>query len=398
MYAAPADPRATFLVALARALHEAGAPAHRLEDAVDRAARALGVPFDCLSQPTSLILGVGTETRVLRVQPREVHLARLVAIEAAGDAVARGELDPVAGLVRLRGILAEPERHGLLAVLVTPGVSSAAAAVFLHGTVQAVLVAAGLGLTVGLLDRAARANPAYGRVHVLVAAFVVAAAATAMARLVPVAVPAVTLAGIISLLPGLTVTVALTELATGHLASGTARAMGAGVTFLMLGLGTSLGWELAELLPPALRGRVPPLPDYAAGIALPIACAAFTVAFRARRRDYPAILVVSALGYGAAVQGQAWLGAELGASVGGLVIGLASNLQARLRRVPTAVTQVPGLLLLVPGSVGFAGFGAMLEDDLERGIGALVSMLFIAGSLVAGILAAGVLLPPRRGG
>lgn len=394
----PLEPAAAFLVALARAMHEAGAPAHRLEDAVDRAAKAMGVPFDCLSQPTSLILGVGSVTRVLRVTPKEVHLGRLVAIEAVGDLVARRGLHPQEGLARLEAVLGAPDRHGLLAVLLTPGVVAACAAVVLEGGPEAVLVSGGLGLVVGLLDQLARGWPAYARVHVLLASFVVALAATAMARVVPVPVAVVTVAGVISLLPGLTLTVALTELATGHLASGTARATGAAVTFLMLALGTSLGWQPAELLPPALAWAPRGQPPLATWLVLPVSAAAFTVAFRARRRDYPAILVVSVLGFAAARQGQAWLGGELGASLGGLAVGIASNLQARWRGVPTAVTQVPGLLLLVPGSVGFRGFGAMLEDDFTVGIDAVFSMVTIAGSLVAGILAAGVLVPPRRMG
>jgi len=393
---AATDARIDFLVALARALHECGAPAHRLEETVDQAARALGVPFDCLSQPTSLILGVGSVTRVLRVHPRELHLARLVAIDGIGSAVARRELAPEAALRQVEAVLAAPDRWGPLAVLVTPAISSACAAVFLHGSAYATWASAGLGLAVGLLARLARGSPAYARIHELVAAFLVAAAAACLARVLPVSVPVVTLAGLIALLPGLTLTVALTELATRHLASGTARLMGAAVSFLMLGLGTSFGWTVAELLPRAVRDRVPPLPDAAVWVALPVAAAAFTVAFRARARDYPSIVAVSALAYAAASAGQEWLGPELGASAGGLVVGLASNLVARLRRVPTAVTQVPGLLLLVPGSIGFVGFGAMLDDDVQAGVSAVISMLTIAGALVAGILAAGVLLPPRK--
>ena len=42
------------------------------------------------------------------------------------------------------------------------------------------------------------------------------------------------------------------------------------------------------------------------------------------------------------------------------------------------------------------GFGALLNDDVTGGVDAGFRMLVIAGSLVAGTLAAGVLLPPRR--
>lgn len=396
MTAATLDARANFLIALARALHEAGSPAHRLEDTVDQAARALGVPFDCLSQPTSLILGVGEHTRVLRVQPQPVHLGRLVALDAVGIEVARGTLDPVAALDRIAALTTAPERFSTGALALANAVSSAAAAVFLQANPAGVLAAGILGLLVGVLVRVDRLLPGYRRIHLLIASFLAAALATIAARVAPLSVPTLTLAALVSLLPGLTLTTALTELATGHLASGTARVMGAAVAFLELALGTSFGWQVAALLPRALKAAANPLPAWAPWLAIPVTAAAFTVSFHARRRDFPAIAVVSALAYFAATEGRVHAGPAMGAALGGLVVGLASNLQARLRRVPTAVTQVPALLLLVPGSIGFTGFGALLDEDVTAGIGATTAMLIIAASLVSGILAAGVLLPPRR--
>ncbi|GDX82332.1 membrane protein [Deltaproteobacteria bacterium] len=396
MSAEPLHPAGQWLVALARALHESGAPAHRLEETVDQNAQALGVAFACLSQPTSLILGIGGETRVIRVQPHTIHLERLINIDEVGVRVAKGTLSPGAGLAALSTIAASPERYGSVMVVFATAVSSATAAVFLHGSASTVALAGGLGLGVGILARIAVWRIEYGRLHELVASFVVAATATALARVVPVPVGVLTLAGIISLLPGLSLTVALTELATRHLASGTARAMGAAVTFLQIGLGTALGWHLAEALPKALRNPNLPLDDGWVWAAVPLAAAAFTVALRARPRDFPSIALVAGLSYLAGRFGQAHLGPELGASIGGLSVGLLSNLHARILRVPTAVTQVPGLLLLVPGSIGFRGFGAMLDADVNSGVSAAFSMTVIAGSLVAGILAAGVILPPRR--
>lgn len=390
------DPRVQFIEALARSLHEAGAPAHRLEDTVDACARALGLQVDCLSQPTSLILGIGDRTRVVRVQPGNVHLARLVALDAVGTRVARGELEPGAGLAELVTLTTEPPPYPLLLDLAAAATSSAVAAVFLHGSASTVMISGAFGALVAGLGRLARRFPEYGRVHELAAAVLVSAGATALARLVPLPVAVVTLTGLIALLPGFTLTVALTELATRHLAAGTARLMGAIVTFLQLGLGSALGWRLAEQLPRALRNTNLPLDDAWTWVALPLGAVAFTVILRARPRDFPMILGVAGLGFLAARQGQAWLGPELGASIGGLAVGLASNLQARVRKVPTAVTQVPGLLLLVPGSIGFRSFGAMFDDDVTAGVGAAFSMTAIAGALVGGILLAGLLLPPRK--
>jgi uncharacterized membrane protein YjjP (DUF1212 family) len=390
------DARVELVVGIARALHEAGAPAHRLEATIDALGRALGLDVSCLSQPTSLILGIGDRTRVLRVTPAGVHLDRLVAIDGLAARIARGQVDAQGALAALRAIDGAGPPFPRVVSIVAGGVSSGAAAVFFDASPEGVGVAAGLGCVVGLLEGVAQRVAGYRRVHDLVACFVVAAVATVVGRILPVSATLVTLAGIVALLPGLVLTTALTELATGHLASGTARLVGAGVTLLQLGIGTSLGWRVAALLPPALRPTSPPVPDTLEYAAIPIAAAAFVVVFRARPRDYPWIAGVALAGFLGARSGQAWLGPELGALLAGLIVGLLSNLQAVLRQVPTAVTQVPGLLLLVPGSIGFGGFRAMLDDDVTAGVDAMFRMLVVAASLVAGMLGAGILLPPRR--
>ena len=61
-----------------------------------------------------------------------------------------------------------------------------------------------------------------------------------------------TLAGLIVLVPGLTVTTAITELATSHLTAGTTRMAGAFMTFIAIGFGVALGYRIAAMLgPPA---------------------------------------------------------------------------------------------------------------------------------------------------
>ncbi|MDX2472911.1 MAG: threonine/serine exporter family protein, partial [Candidatus Krumholzibacteria bacterium] len=53
------DPRIKFLIALGRALHSYGIPAHRLEDALGNAASRLGIRAEFISGPTSLISSFG---------------------------------------------------------------------------------------------------------------------------------------------------------------------------------------------------------------------------------------------------------------------------------------------------------------------------------------------------
>ncbi|HEX7977062.1 MAG TPA: threonine/serine exporter family protein, partial [Gemmatimonadaceae bacterium] len=54
---------------------------------------------------------------------------------------------------------------------------------------------------------------------------------------------------------------------------------------------------------------------------------------------------------------------------------------------------VPGILLLVPGSVGYRSMSAMMDRDTVAGIDIAFTMILTAVSLVAGLLIAGVLVP-----
>ena len=77
-------------------------------------------------------------------------------------------------------------------------------------------------------------------------------------------------------------------------------------------------------------------------------------------------------------------------------VGMASNLYERLLERPAIVPLVPGVLLLVPGSIGFRSLTLLLEQQVVVGIDAAFTMLLTAMSLVAGLLLADIILPPRQ--
>ena len=76
---------------------------------------------------------------------------------------------------------------------------------------------------------------------------------------------------------------------------------------------------------------------------------------------------------------------------------MASALYERWRRRPAPVVLVPGILLLVPGSIGYQSMSSMMERNTIAGIDTAFTMILTAVSLVAGLLIAGVVAPePRR--
>ena len=254
------------------------------------------------------------------------------------------------------------------------------------------------GLIVGVLDGAGQRLPAMGRLLPSVAAFSVSFLASLLAwQGVPVRDSVVLIAGIVVLLPGLTVTTAILELATANLVSGTARLMGGFVTFLQLGFGIALGAKAVEILPRIAAPPAPePLPGWVAIAATMISALAYTVLLRARPRDLWWILVAVSIALLGSQIGGRVLGPELGAFVGALALATASHAFARIWDRPVNMMLAPGILLLVPGSIGFLSIQSLLENDPQTAVATAFRMALVAMALAAGILVATAAVPPRR--
>jgi uncharacterized membrane protein YjjB (DUF3815 family) len=256
-----------------------------------------------------------------------------------------------------------------------------------------------IGLFIGALAAGVRRVRDAPRVFEPAAALLASILAALAAWVVPgLSVYMTTLGGLIVLVPGLTLTVALTELSTGNLQSGTARLFGATVVFLAITFGMALGGQIVEALlgsPPAALGISPP-PAWATLAALGTAPLAFSVLFRSEPRDIGWILGVGVLGFFGGRLGAEMLGPQLGVFLGALTVGAASNLYALLLRRPAAVTQVPGILLLVPGSVGFRSLASLLDHDVIVGVETGFAMVLTAVALVAGLLVANLVVPVSR--
>ena len=108
------------------------------------------------------------------------------------------------------------------------------------------------------------------------------------------------------------------------------------------------------------------------------------------------MLVGIVTAFGAARLGVHLLGPAFGALLGALLAGLAGNLYERRWRRPAVVMVVPSLIMLVPGAIGYRSLSFLMERNVVGGIDSAVTALLVGVSLVAGLLLANVLLPPRN--
>lgn len=392
----------SFVLRLGRALHTVGYAAHRIETLMESTSRRLGLTGQFFVTPTSIFAGFGAQdeqrTFLMRVGAADDDLGKLSDLDAVAGEVLRGTLAPAVGSMRIDTILASPPRYNDLTTVLAFGLLSACGSRFLGGGLLEVGVSAVIGLLVGLLNAGAYRIPALSRVFPVAAAVVASALAVVAGRLLHgITVYSVTLAGLLVLIPGFTITTAMTELATRHLIAGVARFSGAMMVFISIAFGVALGTKTASFATGALQhSAAVPLPDWTIFLALLLAPIAFTVLLRANPRDTGWILLTGVITYYGGVVGAAILGPDVGAFVGALSAGLASNAYAWITDRPTSVTLVPSVMLLVPGSVGFRGLASLLDRQTILGVETAFQMVLIASALVAGLLVSFVLGPQRR--
>lgn len=204
----------------------------------------------------------------------------------------------------------------------------------------------------------------------------------------------VAFAALFILLPGLTLTLAMTELATGHLVSGATRCISAGMVFFQLGFGILVGLRVAgieayEVIPVVSAS----LAHASAGAFLLVLGVA--VLFVIRARDTPITLFITGLAFYSCRLTGAWLGAEVGALIAATIVGLSSHAFARIRDRPSSTLTLPGVVMLVPGSLGIFAVSAATLHDPSQALHLFFRMMMVLVGLSTGILVSAAALPPR---
>lgn len=409
MTSVPLTTRVEFIVELARRLHEYGTAAPRLEAAISLVGRRLSLNCDILSTPTSIIMsfsqlgksesGVAEMTQVLRLSPGEVNLKSLCLVDEIADQVINGHLDLTEGRRRLREVGSRrPSLTSQILTLIAYAVAPACVAAILLTGWAGVATAAIIGFVTGVTALSARKRPNIAAAFEAISALLATIIATVVAvYFVPIQVRSVVVASLIILLPGMSLTAAVRELSSQDLVSGTARMAGAMAVLLKLAFGTVAATQVC-----ALFGLVPPpvpllaIPAWTEWVAVPLAAVTFAITFRSPWRYFPIVIGAVIAGYICTRVGGVHVSAPFGVFAGGLILGASSNVFARVYNRPGALIREPGIILLVPGSVGFRTLSFVFERDVMLGIDTGITLLTLLVALVAGLLFGDLLVPPRR--
>ena len=390
-----------FLIEAAVILHRYGTPSHRLERVMTQVARTLGIESDFLYSPTAIVISLREPaeaefTVVRRVDSGPVDVDKLIQFDRVLSSVERKKISVESGAAELRRIDQAPPLYGNVVYALACSIACASIAVFFRGSGWEVIAAGLIGLLVTILELSHQRFDLEKGLLEPVSGVVAALGALLVANFcVPIDDRLVTAAALIILIPGLRITVALTELAVGHLSAGVARLAGALVSMATLFVGVSLVWKVSSSVRPAMEMHHA-LPGYWQWIALAVAPVAFAILFRAGVRQLPIIAAVSVTGVVVSWSAEPRFGIEVASFLAAFAVGSTSNLYARVRDIPALVALSPGMLILVPGSVGYRSLSALLEQQTVEGVQFGFTMILIGANLVGGLLVSNVIVPPKR--
>jgi uncharacterized membrane protein YjjP (DUF1212 family) len=393
-----------FVMLLGQALHRYGTNAFRLEAALKKVCSSLSLGGQFFSTPTALMASFSDSddeiTKLQRLEPGRTNIEKLIKVDKVANCVMSGQTELSQGTKDLHGVLAETHLYGNLVTLASFALSSFAISLLFSGTWTEAMGAALGGLSVGLWALLGGMSDSYKGLFEVLAAASAAFISAVIAWIFPgVNFEIMLVASVVILLPGLDMTIALSELATKHLASGTARMLGAFMDLLKIGFGSLVGMQMAigifGVSPFSAWPTTAQMQIGNISVGMIAACLALMIQYRSPLRYYGWTLSAACIGFFATRYVGASFDPLLAPFIGALLIGSYSNGFARFFSLPAATLSLPGIIFLVPGSIGMKSFGQLANHNYVTGLELAFQALLIGIGLAAGLFVGNLLVNPR---
>ncbi len=410
----PLDPsefrqRTRFIVKLGRALHDCGSTSERIERHLTSVTTMLGLNGSFLISPTTFTCAFWEEdeldqfVHIERVEPADYNLGRLWEIDHLVENMELGKTNFADGLDALQGLNEAPPNYSLPVDTASWFLTGGCFAMLLSGNPWNAVAAPFISVLIFLIVRQTSRHPSWKQVATIIGAMAAGLLASGVAAAgLPINPALVVLSSIIIFIPGLALTVSLTEISAGHLISGCSRLVDAVMTLLKLFFGAVSGIALTRFFFDAVPqifanvANLSEMPSWRVWPALLGLALSLGVGLNIPRRRVGWGVLAVLIAFTSATLGEKHFGMFAGVFLGALAVGLYANLFARLTRGPGSVLMTYGVIVLVPGSKVYSILNQWVSGEtiLPSQSGSTALMAFVA--LTAGLLFSNAFLPARK--
>lgn len=333
---------------------------------------------------------------VARLPNVSYDLTKLVQISELMDQFQAGQVSIAEAIGHLKQISGLPAHNKPPVMAAGYALCGAGIAVLLAAAWRDVVLASVLSLVVfAVVLQAGRSQWLAVRLNLL-AAFVASLLAYAVAILIPGTNPlTVTLSAVIVLVPGLSLTMGISDIAAKSVLSGLDRLIdGLLVTFALF-IGSTVGasvvralWNVPAPLP------APSIPLSVTWVFAMVLMTGLALIFQVRPQDMGWVLLAGGVAYGGQLLGSRfgdWQGPFFGALALGIYAGL---LTLKLHR-PTSVVMLPGIMILVPGIAAYFGLNTLQTSGIFGALPALWNVFIHIAAIIGGLFVAASLMPQK---
>ncbi|MFT6862568.1 MAG: uncharacterized membrane protein YjjP (DUF1212 family) [Akkermansiaceae bacterium] len=410
----PLDPtefrqRTRFVVKLGRALHDCGSTSERIEQHLTNVTTMLGLKGSFLVSPTTFTCAFWEDdeldqfVHIERVEPANYNLGRLWEIDHLVESMELGKTNFSHGLDELKRLNEAPPNYARLLDTFSWVLTGGCFSALLSGNPWNAAVSALISVLIFLIVSQTSRHPRWKQVATIIGAMAAGLLASVIAAAgLPINPPLVVLSSIIIFIPGLALTVSLTEISAGHLISGCSRLVDALMTLLKLFFGAVSGIAITRFFFEAVPGvfeqlnELADMPSWRVWPALIGLSLSLGIGLNIPRRRVGWGILAVLIAFSSATLGEKTFGVFAGVFLGALAVGLYANLFSRLTRGPGSILMTYGVIVLVPGSKVYSILNQWVSGEtiLPSQSGSTALMAFV--SLTAGLLFSNAFLPPRK--
>lgn len=409
-----ADVQAT-IIDLGYSLSIYGLPAHRLEYHLALISSYYGINCTSYSTPTGLWITFGNSvddpdaaTHFVKIRNTAFNLTKLCLLDDIAEKISKGECTIKQARKMIREVIETQALYShFMFIIFSCFIQAGMFSIFFAANLGEIAASFVAGLFVGVLTVLSSKFESFAQVNTVICAIVAGVVGVTFRLIfspfgIPVSAFIVSLSGVISLLPGLTFTLAIAELSTRNLLSGSTRLISAFVTTIQIGFGVLVSDRLSNFLLkvfqlPEVKERHLHHPGVLA-IIIPVVALATIITLKAPKYPLCALFILmdAFAGFFTTFYATALFGPEVGTMLGAMVVGTIANIFQMISMHPGIVVSACGIIFLLPGALGHLSVELFLDDDPAKGMQFIFETVVVAISLTIGLMLSDVFVLKRK--